>query len=162
VLTDADNLMSACPLEETDSGLLAAVLEQQIRTLASRFRSAKPKTGFSPTEWVILTTLHDCPGMELKELAERVRISASATAKVTRTLSALRLLEWKKDGAKRRQYVLSLTGYGHQLLGEGRSFASVEPSDWFRDLSIRELSVITGLLKKCLASQPPDFDAARQ
>ena len=87
------------------------MLEQQIRILASSFRSTKPKTGFSPSEWVVLSALQNSQGMELKELSERVRISASATAKVTRTLSALRLIEWKKDATRRRQYVLSVTSY---------------------------------------------------
>ena len=160
MFTEANNLASACPAEEADTGLLAAMLEQQIRMLASGFRSTKPKTGFSPSEWVVLGTLQDSQGMELKELSERVRISASATAKVTRTLSALRLLEWKKDATRRRQYVLSITSYGRQVLIDGRAAASVESSDWFRGLSSAELAVITALLKKCLESRAPETGSA--
>jgi len=127
---------------------LCAKLEQQIRTIATCFRLQQPKAKFSPSEWLVLSSLALQSAQSLKELSGQVRISAAATSKVLRKLTLLGLVEGKPGD--RDKHAFCITGKGRSLHALTREGAVRDQSACFSHLSLRELQEITHLLSKCM------------
>ena len=140
---------SAC----ADTAALAAKLEQQIRYLLNQFDPKSPSEKFSPTEWLVLLALDQNQGLELKQLADAIRIGVGSTARATRSLAALRLIEWRKDPSNRRQYTMSLTKAGRSVCAMGKLEKKASAQAWFQNIGMEELAAITSILGKCM---PPD------
>ena len=129
---------------------LSSQLEQQVRTIATCFKLKTPRSGFSPSEWLVLSAL--VRGMcNLKELAQQTALTISSTRQVIRRLALLGLIAWQRSERDRRHYALAITPQGRTLHAQTRERAVRDNAACFAGLSVAELRIITQLLGKCVA-----------
>jgi DNA-binding MarR family transcriptional regulator len=88
---------------------------QAVERVASREIEAM---GLTPSQFDVLATLGDEPGMSCKALAERALISSPTLTPVMKRLEARGLLQRQRDPDDSRQLIVSLTEAGQALYEE--------------------------------------------
>lgn len=129
---------------------LSSKLEQQIRIIATCFRLKEPQSGFSPSEWLVLSALANVTELGLKPLAQQASISLSTTSKIVRKLLMMRLVEWKRSDTERRGYALCVTVHGIKTYSQSRRSAIRNTTACFASLTVEQLEQITSLVELCL------------
>lgn len=76
--------------------------------------------GITTLQYTALTVLERHPGITSAELARNSFVRAQTTAQMVDTLEGLDLLRRERDEASRRQYRLTLTEQGHQIVRDLR------------------------------------------
>lgn len=145
---------AASSLPTSEHERLASQLEQHVRMIAAGFRLKEPRSSFSPSEWLVLSSLVE-EGCALKELSRRTGLTIPSTAQITRRLSLLRLVNWKRTPTDPRNYVLAIMPQGRRVHMQTRENAVRDNAACFGVLTVEELRTLTQLLGKCVPEGKP-------
>jgi len=98
--------------------------------------------GVSPEQVALLVTIKYSPGIGIRELAARERISPPAMTKHVDRLERDGLVDRKPSDDDRRRVGLTLTPEGHRVLRRVRSRRTAWLASRLRELDDRELAAI--------------------
>ena len=100
------------------------------------------------TDWRIMVTVADHPGITAQELSDYSGLDKMSVSRAVRSLEAQGRLVREGNEADRRMRHLSLTGQGWSVYGEIVQAAVAREAQIYSLLSPRELATLRRLLKK--------------
>lgn len=137
--------------QSTTTGPSPAIrLENAVRTVAALLRSDEARQGFTPSERLVLSELEKTASLSLNELAVRANTSVGGTSRVVRKLSVLRLAEWRKAPANRRQYEIAITPHGREVHRTLAAQATRNTSEAIERMSQEDLLLAVRILTRCM------------
>src|SRR5437868_1164046 len=134
--------MPKARIDTIDAVALADRLRPVLLRLARELRREARAEGVSPSQVTLLVAIKYAPGIGVKELAERERVSAPAMSRQVDRLVKAGFVERASSEDDRRRVGLTLTEAGRRLLRKVRSRRTVWLSQRLQALSPAELEVL--------------------
>lgn len=134
--------MPKAPTETVDAVAMADRLRPVLLRLARELRREARAEGVSPGQVSLLVAIKYTPGLGVKELAERERVSAPAMSRQVDRLVKAGLVARAESESDRRRVGLTLTEHGRRVLRNVRSRRTVWLAQRLRTLSRTELAAV--------------------
>ena len=128
--------------ETIDAVALADRLRPILLHLSRELRREARAEGISPSQVTLLAVIKYTPGIGVKELAERERVSAPAMSRHVDRLVKAGLVSRTASDDDRRRVGLTLTEAGRRVLRKVRSRRTVWLAQRLRKLSQAELAAL--------------------
>jgi DNA-binding MarR family transcriptional regulator len=125
-----------------DSVALADGLRPVLLRLARELRREARAEGVSPSQVTLLVAIKYAPGIGVKELAERERVSAPAMSRQVDRLVKAGFVTREASEDDRRRVGLTLTEAGRRVLRKVRSRRTVWLAQRLQKLSAEELGAL--------------------
>jgi DNA-binding MarR family transcriptional regulator len=142
------------PVIAPDTTALANRLRPVLLKLARELRREVHSLGVTGGQVALLVQIKHSPGIGMRELAARERISVPAISKFVARLEAAGLVERQAVGGDRRRVGLHVTSAGHRVLRSVRSKRTAWLAERLRGLDPDQLDALdaaieplTGLLE---------------
>jgi DNA-binding MarR family transcriptional regulator len=126
---------------------VANQLRPVLLRLARELRQETEQLGVTSRQVTLLWMIRGNPGMSLRELAAKERISAPALSGHVDRLAKAGLLERIRDEGDRRRVGLALTDEGERLLKRVRARRTTWLADRLRDLDDDELAAVEAAIE---------------
>jgi DNA-binding MarR family transcriptional regulator len=128
--------------ETIDAVALADRLRPVLLRLARELRREARAEGVSPSQVTLLVAIKYAPGIGVKELAERERVSAPAMSRQVDRLVKAGFVTREASEDDRRRVGLTLTDAGRRVLRKVRSRRTVWLAQRLQKLSDAELALL--------------------
>ncbi len=141
-------------LERMKKGGFASFLLAQVGAhAAKRFGEALAPLKMTPPQAGILRVLVGASGLSQRELAARMGIHPSRLVAIVDEMEAVGLVTREANSDDRRQYALTVTAKGREVMGELGAVARRHNETLLRSLAAEERVVLVGLLEKIAGDQ---------
>lgn len=131
----------------------------QLGTLAAETFAEKTRAlGIAPPEAGVMRILGRNPGMNQRELADRLGVAQSRVVALIDSLESAGLIIRERSATDRRSQILSVTDAGRTLLGELRTAAESQEAELAEGLSDADRDQLYELLLKLSAAKGLDRD----
>jgi DNA-binding MarR family transcriptional regulator len=130
-----------------DAVALADRLRPVLLRLARELRREARAEGVSPSQVTLLVAIKYAPGIGLKELAERERVTAPAISRQVDRLVKAGFVERAESKDDRRRVGLTLTEAGRRVLRKVRSRRTVWLAQRLRLLSSSDLAALEAAIE---------------
>lgn len=133
----------------TESLSLFYLVKQVELVVRARLDELVEPYGITTLQYTALTVLDRHPGITSAELARNSFVRAQTTAQMINTLESLDLLSRERDEASRRQYRLTLTAKGQQIVRDLRQPAADLEQHMIAGLDASTVIVLRDALRAC-------------
>jgi DNA-binding MarR family transcriptional regulator len=130
-----------------DATALANRLRPVLLKLARELRREVHSLGVTGGQVALLVQIKQAPGIGMRELAARERISVPAISKFVARLEAAGLLERQAVGGDRRRVGLHVTSAGHRVLRSVKSKRTAWLAERLRGLDPAQLDAIDAAIE---------------
>jgi DNA-binding MarR family transcriptional regulator len=135
------------PIPETETMAVAEALRPTLMRISRELRREARAVGVSPEQVSLLVAIKYAPGIGLRELAARERISPPAMTKHVDRLERDGLVARTPSQADRRRVGLALTAEGQRVLRRVRSRRTAWLATRLRDLTPDELAALAAAVE---------------
>jgi DNA-binding MarR family transcriptional regulator len=135
------------PMKEIDTVAVAEALRPSLMRISRELRREARAVGVSPEQVSLLVAIKYAPGIGLRELAARERISPPAMTKHVDRLERDGLVARTPSLADRRRVGLALTAEGQRVLRRVRSRRTAWLATRLRDLTPDELAALAAAVE---------------
>jgi DNA-binding MarR family transcriptional regulator len=135
------------PIPETDTVAVAEALRPTLMRISRELRREARAVGVSPEQVSLLVAIKLGPGIGVRELAARERISPPAMTKHVDRLERDGLVARTPSPADRRRVGLALTAEGQRVLRRVRSRRTAWLATRLRDLAPGELAALAAAVE---------------
>jgi DNA-binding MarR family transcriptional regulator len=135
------------PITETETMAVAEALRPTLMRISRELRREARAVGVSPEQVSLLVAIKYAPGVGLRELAARERISPPAMTKHVDRLERDGLVARTASQADRRRVGLALTAEGQRVLRRVRSRRTAWLATRLRDLTPDELAALAAAVE---------------
>jgi DNA-binding MarR family transcriptional regulator len=134
-----------------DTTALANRLRPVLLKLARELRREVHSLGVTGGQVALLVQIKHAPGIGMRELAARERISVPAISKFVARLEAARLVERQAVGGDKRRVGLHVTSAGHRVLRSVKSKRTAWLAERLRGLDSEQLEAIDAAIEPLAA-----------
>jgi DNA-binding MarR family transcriptional regulator len=144
------------PVVETDTVAIADALRPALLRIGRELRREARAVGVSPEQVSLLVAIKYSPGIGVRELAARERVTPPALTKHVDRLERDGLVARTPSPGDRRRVGLSLTDEGQRLLRRVRSRRTAWLASRLRALDAKELAAVEAAIEPLLRLLPED------
>jgi DNA-binding MarR family transcriptional regulator len=144
------------PAVETDTVAIADALRPALLRIGRELRREARAVGVSPEQVSLLVAIKYSPGIGVRELAARERVTPPALTKHVDRLERDGLVARTPSPGDRRRVGLSLTDEGQRLLRRVRSRRTAWLASRLRALDAKELAAVEAAIEPLLRLLPED------
>jgi DNA-binding MarR family transcriptional regulator len=144
------------PAVATDTVAIADALRPALLRIGRELRREARAVGVSPEQVSLLVAIKYSPGIGVRELAARERVTPPALTKHVDRLERDGLVARTPSPGDRRRVGLSLTDEGQRLLRRVRSRRTAWLASRLRALDAKELAAVEAAIEPLLRLLPED------
>jgi len=144
------------PAVETDTVAIADALRPALLRIGRELRREARAVGVSPEQVALLVSIKYSPGIGVRELAARERVTPPALTKHVDRLERDGLVVRTPSSDDRRRVGLTLTDEGQRVLRRVRSRRTAWLASRLRELSADELAAVEAAVEPLLRLVPGD------
>jgi len=135
---------------ETSTAVTLLYLIKQVElAVRSRLDEVTGEKGLTSLQYTALTVLERHPGLTSAALARNSFVRAQTMAQMITVLEERGLIERVQDPVSRRQYLISLTSLGAELLDSLREKVEAVETRMVSGLAEHEIAVLRHALRSC-------------
>jgi len=147
------------PAVETDTVAIADALRPALLRIGRELRREARAVGVSPEQVALLVSIKYSPGIGVRELAARERVTPPALTKHVDRLERDGLVVRTPSSDDRRRVGLTLTDEGQRVLRRVRSRRTAWLASRLRELSADELAAVEAAVEPLLRLVPAEARA---
>ena len=144
------------PQTEVDTVAIADALRPALLRIGRELRREARAVGVSPEQVTLLVSIKYSPGIGVRELAERERVTPPAMTKHVDRLERDGLVVRTPSSHDRRRVGLTLTDEGQRVLRRVRSRRTAWLASRLRDLDADELAAVEAAVEPLLRLLPEE------
>ena len=144
------------PAVETDTVAIADALRPALLRIGRELRREARAVGVSPEQVALLVSIKYSPGIGVRELAARERVTPPALTKHVDRLERDGLVVRTPSSDDRRRVGLTLTDEGQRVLRRVRSRRTAWLASRLRELDADELAAVEAAVEPLLRLMPGD------
>jgi DNA-binding MarR family transcriptional regulator len=144
------------PAVETDTVAIADALRPALLRIGRELRREARAVGVSPEQVALLVSIKYSPGIGVRELAARERVTPPALTKHVDRLERDGLVVRTPSSDDRRRVGLTLTDEGQRVLRRVRSRRTAWLASRLRELGADELAAVEAAVEPLLRLVPGD------
>lgn len=129
-------------------GLLGALVHDVAHLLRLEIDRSVKQQNLTRVKWLALQEIYNEPRLKQSELAEKLGLGPAAVGRLVDRLEKRGFVKRHSDPGDRRAFLLTITRTATELLFELEDTASQLQTELLEGLSARELSSLSGGLKK--------------
>jgi DNA-binding MarR family transcriptional regulator len=135
------------PETKLDTVAVADRLRPVLLRVGRELRREARRAGISPEQVSLLVAIKYAPGIGIRELATRERVSAPAMSNHVDRLERDGLVQRTPSSSDRRRFGLSLTDDGQRVLRKVRSQRTAWLATRLKDLTLEQLAAIDAAIE---------------
>lgn len=137
-------------MAETTTGVTLLYLIKQVElAVRSSLEEVTAARGLTSLQYTALTVLERHPGLTSAALARNSFVRAQTMAQMITVLEGRGLIERTQDPVSRRQYLLSLSAHGEELLDSLRVDVAAVETRMVSGLAEHEIAALRHALRSC-------------
>jgi DNA-binding MarR family transcriptional regulator len=144
------------PKTETDAVAIADALRPALLRIGRELRREARAVGVSPEQVSLLVSIKYSPGIGVRELAARERVTPPALTKHVDRLERDGLVARTPSPEDRRRVGLTLTDEGQRVLRRVRSRRTAWLASRLNELDPEELAAVDAAIEPLLRLMPPE------